>query len=160
MNLDFFPENALGDGPKNSRIRVKKFITLTGTMAFFDCHRKIVFREAEGNFWSSFENRNDSKPELSYYAVPMASPDEILIEKTPHIIKRGYNLLKYRAELIKETISGVKLIVMLCDPVKRFISMEKHHTPKNWPPTPRDKLTGIELNLAVSIPSENFATIS
>ena len=23
MNLDFFPENALGDGPKNSRIRVK-----------------------------------------------------------------------------------------------------------------------------------------
>ena len=24
MNLDFFPENTLGDGPKNSRIRVKR----------------------------------------------------------------------------------------------------------------------------------------
>ena len=26
MILDFFPENALGDGPKNSRIRVKMYL--------------------------------------------------------------------------------------------------------------------------------------
>lgn len=25
----------------------------TGTLAFFDCHSKIVFREAEANFWYS-----------------------------------------------------------------------------------------------------------
>ena len=114
-------------------------------MAFFDCHTKIVFREAEGNYWSHFEGKNDIKPKLSDYAIPMASPDEILIEKTPHIMNRGYDLLKYRAELMKKTIKGVKLLVMLCDPVKRFISMEKHHTPKDWEPTPRDQLTGIEL---------------
>ena len=58
----------------------------------------------------------------------MASEDEILIEKTSHIINRGYDLLKYRAELMKETMKGVKVLVMLCDPVKPFISMEKHHT--------------------------------
>ena len=113
-------------------------------MAFFDCHRKIVFREAEGNFWSHVESKNYISPKLSDYAIPMASQDEILIEKTPHIMNRGYDLLKYRAELIKKTIKGVKLLVMLCDPVKRFISMEKHHTPKDWEPTPRDQLTGIE----------------
>ena len=115
-------------------------------MAFFDCHRKIVFREAEGNFWSHIEQKNGEQPQLSAYAIPLAGEDEILIEKTPHIISRGYDLLKYRAELMKETIKGVKVLVMLCDPVKRFISMEKHHTPSNWEPTPRDKLTGIELN--------------
>ena len=110
-------------------------------MAFFDCHRKIVFREAEGNLWSHIESKNGTQPELSDYAIPMASEDEILIEKTPHIINRGYDLLKYRAELMKKTIEGVKVLVMLCDPIKRFISMEKHHTPKNWDPTPRDELT-------------------
>ena len=29
MILDFFPENALGDGPKNSRIRVKSTLDVT-----------------------------------------------------------------------------------------------------------------------------------
>ena len=114
-------------------------------MAFFDCHTKIVFREAEGNFWSHVESKNYISPKLSDYAIPMASQDEILIEKTPHIMNRSYNLLKYRAKLIKKTIKGVKLLVMLCDPVKRFISLEKHYTPKDWEPTPRDQLTGIEL---------------
>ena len=112
-------------------------------MAFFDCHRRIVFREAEGNYWSHFEGLNDPKPTLSEYAVPMASSDEVLIEKTPHIINRGYKKLKYRAQMINKTIKGVKVLVMLCDPVKRFISLEKHHTPPTWSATKRDEQTGI-----------------
>ena len=112
-------------------------------MAFFDCHRKIVFREAEGEIWAR-DYKKGKRPKLSTYAVPMASPDEILIEKTPHIINRGYDKLKARAKLMKKTMKGVKILVMLCDPVKRFISLEKHHTPVNWSATTRDKLTGIE----------------
>ena len=70
-------------------------------MAFFDCHRKIVFREAEGNLWSHVGDQHQSmidswSPKLSAYAVPRASIDEILIEKTPHIISRGYKKLKIR----------------------------------------------------------------
>jgi len=117
-----------------------RVITLKGTMAFFDCHRKIVFREAEGEFWSK-DYKKGQKPKLSYYAIPMASPDEILIEKTPHIINRGYKKLKARAELMKKTIKDVKVLVMLCDPIKRFISLEKHHTPVSWKSSTRDTLT-------------------
>ena len=124
-------------------------------MAFFDCHRKIVFREAEGNLWShvgdQHQSMNDSwTPELSAYAVPMASPDEILIEKTPHIINRGYQKLKLRAELMKKTMGDIKILVMLCDPIKRFISLEKHFTSEKLPPTARDELTGIELTFSKS----------
>ena len=116
-------------------------------MAFVDCHRKIVFREAEGEVWAK-DYKKGQKPKLSTYAIPMASPDEILIEKTPHIINRGYKKLKARAELMKKTIKDVKVLVMLCDPIKRFISLEKHHTPANWKSSTRDTLTGIELNFA------------
>ena len=134
-------------------------------MAFFDCHRKIVFREAEGNLWSHVGDQHDSwtpefldgilgrnswTPELSAYAVPMASPDEILIEKTPHIISRGYQKLKLRAELMKKTMGDIKILVMLCDPIKRFISLEKHHTSAKLSPTARDELTGIELTISKS----------
>ena len=118
-------------------------------MAFFDCHRKIVFREAEGNLWSHVGDQHQSmkdswSPELSAYAVPMASEDEILIEKTPHVISRGYEKLKIRAELMKKKMKDVKILVMLCDPIKRFISLEKHHTSTKLSPTERDELTGIE----------------
>ena len=143
-------------------------------MAFFDCHRKIVFREAEGNLWSHVGDQHDSwkslginmilgnlwsyvgdqhdswTPELSAYAVPMASPDEILIEKTPHIISRGYQKLKLRAELMKKTMGDIKILVMLCDPINRFISLEKHHTSAKLSPTARDELTGIELTFSKS----------
>ena len=124
-------------------------------MAFFDCHRKIVFREAEGNLWSHVGDQHQSMkdswtPELSAYAVPMASPDEILIEKTPHIISRGYQKLKLRAQLMKKTMGDIKILVMLCDPIKRFISLEKHHTSAKLSPTARDELTGIELTITKS----------
>ena len=134
-------------------------------MAFFDCHRKIVFREAEGNLWSHVGDQHQSindtwLPELSAYAVPMASPDEILIEKTPHIISRGYEKLKYRAELMKKTMKDVKILVMLCDPIKRFISLEKHHTSPKLSATERDEQTGIGLNIGSTLKRQNSCHMS
>ena len=91
---------------------------------------------------------NGSKPDLSTYAVPEADINEILIEKTPEIINGGYEMLKQRAQTMKETMKGVKLLVMLCDPVKRFISLEKHHTSPSYSPQQRDEITGLELKFS------------
>ena len=88
------------------------------------------------------------KPKLSAYPLPMASLDEFLIVKTPHIVNRGYKKLKYRAKLMKKTMKGVKILVMLCDPIKRFISWEKHFTSPDLSPTRRDELAGIELEFS------------
>ena len=96
---------------------------------------------------------NGTKPNLASYAVPEADINEILIEKTPEIINGGYEVLKDRAHTMKETMKGVKLLVMLCDPVKRFISLEKHHTSPSYSPQKRDEITGLKLK------SINFAEI-
>ena len=53
-----------------------------------------------------------SLPTLSKYAVPEADINEILIEKTPEIINGDYEQLKARAIMMKETMKGVKLLVM------------------------------------------------
>ena len=82
---------------------------------------------------------------MASYAVPEADINEILIEKTPEIINGGYEVLKDRAHTMKETMKGVKLLVMLCDPVKRFISLEKHHTSPSYSPQKRDEITGLKL---------------
>ena len=100
---------------------------------------------------------NGSKPDLSTYAVPEADINEILIEKTPEIINGGYEMLKQRAQTMKKTMKGVKLLVMLCDPVKRFISLEKHHTSPSYSPQQRDEITGLELKfLFLQILIENL----
>ena len=59
-------------------------------------------------------------------------------------------MLTQRAHTMKETMKGVKLLVMLCDPVKRFISIEKHHTPPHYSAQKRDKITGLELEMVVN----------
>ena len=46
-------------------------------MAFFDCHSKVIFREAEPDFW---DRRVDSY-NLKDYILPNASSEEILIGK-------------------------------------------------------------------------------
>ena len=124
-------------------------------MAFFDCHRKKVSREAESNLWSHVGDQNQSMedswtPELTAYAVSMASPDEILIVKTPHIMYRDDKRLKFRAELMKKPMKDVKILVMLCDTIKRFISLEKHPSSATLSPSVRDELTGIELTISNS----------
>ena len=47
----------------------------TGSLAFFDCHSKIVFREAEPDFW----DRRRTSYELKDYILPNASLTEMLI---------------------------------------------------------------------------------
>ena len=46
-------------------------------MAFFDCHSKVIFREAEPDFW----DRHVNSYNLKDYILPNASSDEILIGK-------------------------------------------------------------------------------
>ena len=44
-------------------------------MAFFDCHSKVIFREAEPDFW----DRRVNSYNLKDYILPNASSEEILI---------------------------------------------------------------------------------
>ena len=109
----------------------------TGALAFFDCHTKIRFRESEGRMWTTKRWHGG----LGAYAVPMAAPDEILIEKTPETMNGDYLTLLGRAQLIKQHVPQARLLcksesisqcnyvtfsVVLCDPIKRLISHEKH----------------------------------
>jgi hypothetical protein len=94
----------------------------TGTLAFFDCHSKIVFREAEASFF----NTNRFNRGLRAYALPYAAKSEILIEKTPNYVKGNTTTLTRTAKNMKTTIPKLKLLVVLCDPVKRYISHQKH----------------------------------
>ena len=118
----------------------------TGTLAFFDCHSRIVFREAEANFWLE---PDECKYQLHGYAVPRARSDQVLIEKTPHIINGNYADLKKRAQCMRHMMPDVKIMFHVCDPVKRFISHAKHLSYVNMTPTERDKstiqVTGISL---------------
>jgi len=112
----------------------------TGTLAFLDCHDDIVFREAEGMLWHKYDEETCS-PSLRKYAVPNASNDEVLIEKTPQIISGNYSQLLGRAKCIKKINPNVKILAMICDPVKRFISHAKHVIGYNANATARDVKT-------------------
>ena len=79
----------------------------TGTLAFFDCHSSIVFRESEPAY---FNNAFLSRNGLKSYALPFAADNEILIEKTPNYMKGNVTQLRQRARLIKKTIPDVKLL--------------------------------------------------
>ena len=78
----------------------------TGTLAFFDCHSKIVFRESEPIYF----NTRRARKGLGAYAVPYASKDEILIEKSPEYSKGGRNELLARANEIKKQIPHARLL--------------------------------------------------
>ena len=110
----------------------------TGTLAFFDCHPAIVFREAEANFWLEPDECNYH---LHGYAVPRARVDQVLIEKTPHIINGNYEDLKKRAQCMRHMMPDVRIMFHVCDPVKRFISHAKHVTNVELTAMERDKLT-------------------
>lgn len=87
---------------------------------------------------------------LSEYAIPEASIDEILIEKTPDYVLGNYVTLKFMADEMKTTISNLKLIVVLCDPALRafsHIKMQATVTPdlfkQKW--EGRDEISAIKL---------------
>ena len=93
----------------------------TGSLAFFDCHPNIMFRESEPMFFHSYTDQG-----LSGYALPKASVDEILIEKTASYIRGNYSVLHQRAINIKRLVPDAKIVVVICDPIKRFISHFRH----------------------------------
>ena len=64
-----------------------------------------------------------------------------MIEKTPEIVSGNYSMLHNRALCMKKTNPKVKLLAMLCDPVKRFISHAKHTRSWNQTATERDLAT-------------------
>ena len=78
----------------------------TGALAFFDCHSRIRFRESEGRMWTTDKWRHG----LDAYALPLAAPDEILIEKTPETMNGDYSTLLKRAQLIKEHVPHARLL--------------------------------------------------
>ena len=128
----------------------------TGSLAFFDCHSKIIFREAEPDFW----DRHTNSYQLKDYILPNASSDEILIgieNKNKNMVT--VNLISFslyrknanhywwwfrfivstssedqvdqskniRFSLLEMSDSTINRIsVALCDPVKRFISHVRH----------------------------------
>ena len=47
---------------------------------------------------------------LENYAIPLASPDEILVEKTPETMNGSEDELLARAKLIKKHIPDAKLL--------------------------------------------------
>ena len=55
-----------------------------------------------------------------------AAENEILFEKTPQIISGNYSQLLGRAKCMKKINPKVKILAMICDPTKRFISHAKH----------------------------------
>ena len=89
----------------------------TGTIAFFDCHSSIVFREAEGMVWhKDRQEKPNSTKLLKQYAIPKADQNEILIEKTPEIMNGNYKQLKQRAIIMKSIMPNVKFLGMILMP--------------------------------------------
>ena len=88
----------------------------TGALAFIDCHPDIVFRLVEP---SVFNNKQVS---LESYNIPKATLDEVLIEKSPTYVKGGDSALYKKARLMKQKIPDLKILVFLCDPIKRLYS--------------------------------------
>ena len=64
---------------------------------------------------------------IQEYAIPLVAEDEILIEKTAEYTRGNMSVLMERAMAMKLKIPNLKLIVILCDPVKRIFSQISHH---------------------------------
>ena len=78
------------------------------------------------NFKTSFLSFCPTQKSLKSYALPLASDEEILIEKTPNYMKGNLKTLTNRAQFMKKIIPNLKILVILCDPAKRYISHQKH----------------------------------
>ena len=109
------------DKPNNKRIeRWPDVIAIgtakcgTGSLSFIDCHPNVVFRVFESDF---FMRINDT---LDQYEIPQAAVDEILIDKSPEYLTGPPKELFHRASRMKLMNPELKIIIFVCDPVKRF----------------------------------------
>ena len=94
--------------------RIFYFVDFDFNILFVDTPVKIV--------------RGSSRFDLKNYAVPDVADDEILIEKTPDIVHGDINSITGKAINMKEIVPNVKLLVFICDPVKRLFSNIVHHS--------------------------------
>ena len=76
----------------------------------------MVYREWEPDFYL----KGIQSQRLENYEIPKASRKEILIEKSPEYLSGGPDILAYRARRMKTVNPDVKILVFLCDPVKRY----------------------------------------
>ena len=67
----------------------------------------------------------NSKKALSLYNLPKARESEVLLEKTPAYMNGKATNLKDRFQLMEEFSPGVKILVLLCDPLHRLWSCMK-----------------------------------
>jgi len=111
----------------------------TGALAFLDCHPHVTFRTTEPRFFTkeamldriirAHQQRNFTT--LRHYRdiyarlLPAATTDEILIEKSPQYAGGEERLRNKRARAMKIINPNMKLIAMVCDPVRRAFSQLK-----------------------------------
>ena len=100
--------------------------------------------------------------------VRIKNDDEIFFGRLSHICASsgrgvsvksvstvGFASQSYRSKLYFKRLTHIGFIlyvilVMLCDTIKRFISLEKHPSSATLSPSVRDELTGIELTISNS----------
>ena len=108
----------------------------TGALGFLDCHPRATFRTTEPRFFDQesrlseilkADKENDYLKLSSFrnlYAsrLPAAASDEILIEKSPQYAGGTEHLRTMRAKAMKIINPDIKLIALICDPIKRAFS--------------------------------------
>ncbi|CAG5113511.1 Oidioi.mRNA.OKI2018_I69.chr2.g7615.t1.cds [Oikopleura dioica] len=108
----------------------------TGALAFLDCHPSATFRTNEPRFFDKESvlddiiNANktgnvaalDRHRKIYASRLPRAADDELLIEKSPQYAGGKDYIRKKRALAMKIINPNVKLVAIVCDPVKRAYS--------------------------------------
>jgi len=108
----------------------------TGALAFLDCHPSATFRTNEPRYFDKESvlddiiaaNKTGNLEALhrhrKIYAsrLPRAADDELLIEKSPQYAGGKDYIRKKRALAMKIINPNVKLVAIVCDPVKRAYS--------------------------------------
>ena len=101
-----------------------------------DCHQRAVFRTTEPRF---FDQRSKLQQIIKAaedndlqtlnrlrndYAkkVPLAADDELLIEKSPQYAGGSEDIRRLRAKAMKIINPNLKLLAVVCDPIRRAFS--------------------------------------
>lgn len=92
----------------------------TGSLTFIDCHPNVTFRHFEPVYYQQVRPKEQRR--LETYKIPLSPPGNILVEKSPGYMNGDIAVLSARAKMMKEDNPNVKIIIFLCDPVKRVYS--------------------------------------
>lgn len=81
---------------------------------------KVTFRHFEPVYYQQVRPKEQRR--LETYKIPLSPPGNILVEKSPGYMNGDIAVLSARAKMMKEDNPNVKIIIFLCDPVKRVYS--------------------------------------